>query len=138
MTSCSQSLAPERLLHRVFPGGSSESLLCFFSLFFIDFIGVTLVNKINRLRVYNSIIHRLYIVLCVHHPRSSSFSSPFIPPVPSPTSPILSPPLPAPLFGSLFLMRFCLNVQCHVFSSPSFLRAVSITGIKNANMLCSV
>lgn len=30
-----------------------------------------LVNKINKLQVYNSIAHGLCTVLCVHHPKAS-------------------------------------------------------------------
>ena len=36
-------------------------------------------NWLNRFLVYKSIIHHLYIVLCVHHSRSSLLPSPFIP-----------------------------------------------------------
>ena len=45
--------------------------------FFIEFIGLTLLNKIYRFQVYNSIIHHLYIEMCVHHPKSSLFPSPY-------------------------------------------------------------
>ena len=45
--------------------------------FFIEFIRVKWVNKIIycRFQVYNSIIHNLYIVLCVHHAKSSLLPS---------------------------------------------------------------
>ena len=42
--------------------------------------------KLHRFQVYNSITHYLYIVLCVHHPKSSLLPSPFITPLPSSTS----------------------------------------------------
>ena len=48
-------------------------------LIFIDFIGVSLVKKLYRFQVYNSITHYLYIVLCVHHHKSGLLPSPFIP-----------------------------------------------------------
>ena len=40
-------------------------------------------------QVYSVIIQHLYIVLCVHHPKSSLLLSPFIPPVSSSTFLIL-------------------------------------------------
>ena len=42
--------------------------------------------------MYNFITHHLYIVLCVHHPKSHLLPSPFIPSIPSSTSHL--PPFP--------------------------------------------
>ena len=56
-----------------------------FFFFFIEF-GVTLVNKTYRVQLQNSVICHLYIALCVHCPKSSLLSSPFIPPLASSTS----------------------------------------------------
>ena len=39
----------------------------------IEFIGVKLVTKLYRYQVYHSIIHHVYIILCVHHPSQVSF-----------------------------------------------------------------
>ena len=44
-----------------------------------------------RFQLYNSTIHHLYIILCVHHPESSLHPSPFIPPYS-----LLPPPSPFP------------------------------------------
>ena len=55
------------------------------------FIRVTLVNKIIYVSGDNSIIHHLYIVLCVPHLESSFLPSPFILLIPSSTSPTLFP-----------------------------------------------
>ena len=38
--------------------------------FLIEFIGVTLANKLYKFKAYDSVTHHLYIVLCVHHPKS--------------------------------------------------------------------
>ena len=43
--------------------------------FLIEFIGVTLVNKLYKFQVYNSVIPHMWIVLCVHHPWSSLLPS---------------------------------------------------------------
>ena len=66
-------------------------------------------------QVYDSIIHHLYIVLCVHCPKSSLLPSPFIPTLAS----FISPQPPSPLetlyyclclWGfSFFLYFFVLN-----------------------------
>ena len=48
--------------------------------------------------MYNSIIHHLYIVLYIYHPKSSLLLSPFIPPVPS-----LHPPPLFPLVSTRLL-----------------------------------
>ena len=73
-------------------GEGVAACLFFFLLIFIEFIGTTLFNKIIKVSVYYSIIHHLYIVLCVHHPRSSLLPSPPIPPLPA--SPSLHPSFP--------------------------------------------
>ena len=63
-------------------------IFLFFNLFLIEFIGVTWLIKLYRVKGYNSIIHYLYVVFCaVHHPKSYLLPSPFIPPLPSPASP---------------------------------------------------
>ena len=46
---------------------------------FIGFIGVTLDKKLYNFQLYNSMTYHLYIVLCVHHPKSSLLPSLFIP-----------------------------------------------------------
>ena len=43
--------------------------------------------KLYRIQVCNSTINHLYVVLWVNHPKSSLFSSPSIPPLPSLTCP---------------------------------------------------
>ena len=35
--------------------------------------------KLYRFQVHHSVVHHLFIVLCVHHPTSSLLPSPFIP-----------------------------------------------------------
>ena len=63
--------------------------------------------KLNRFQACNSMIPHLYIVLCVHHPKSSLLPSPFTP-IPSFTSPI-----PSSLVSTMPLsesMSFCLIV----------------------------
>lgn len=45
---------------------------------FKKFIGMTLVNDINKSQVDSSIIHPLSTALCAHHPESSLLPSPFI------------------------------------------------------------
>ena len=47
---------------------------------FIEYIGWHWLIKLYRFQVYSSIMHHLYNVLCVHHPRSSLIPSPFTPP----------------------------------------------------------
>ena len=46
--------------------------------------------KLYRFQVYNSIIHHLYSILCIYHPKSSLLHHHLSPPV---SSSILSPPL---------------------------------------------
>ena len=58
-------------------------MICFF---FIEFIGLTLINKFYRIQKHDSITHHLHTVLCVHCPQSSLCPSPFIPPLPSSTT----------------------------------------------------
>ena len=54
---------------------------CFYFLFNFYWIFVLhWLIKFYRFHEYNSIIQPLYIVLCVHHTKSSFFSSPFKPP----------------------------------------------------------
>ena len=42
-------------------------------------MGLHWLKKLCRFQLYDSIIHPLYIVLCVHHPKSCLFPSSFIP-----------------------------------------------------------
>ena len=59
--------------------------------------------------MYISIIHHLYFVLCVHHPKSCLFPSPFILPLPSPTSPCPPFPLVKTILLSVSEVWFSLN-----------------------------
>ena len=45
--------------------------------YFIKFVGVTLVNTIYMFQVYHSITHHPCIRLCIYHPKSSFFHSPY-------------------------------------------------------------
>ena len=47
--------------------------------FLIELTGVTLVNKRYRFQEYKSIIHHMYILLCVHYAKPSLLPSPLIP-----------------------------------------------------------
>ena len=51
--------------------------------FLLNLLGWHWLIKSYRLQVYNSTTHQLYIILCVHHPKSSLHLSPFIPHLPS-------------------------------------------------------
>ena len=62
--------------------------LCFL---FIEFLGVTLVNKYYSGFKCTILQHTICTLCCVFHPKSSLLPSPFIPPVPPPTFPILLP-----------------------------------------------
>ena len=70
-----------------------------------------------RFQVYNSIIHFLYIVLRVHHPKSNLLPSPFLPPLPSSTS---STPFPSGNHHTIicaygfFLNPFTFFTQSHL------------------------
>ena len=56
---------------------------CFLKKILLNLLRWHWLIKLYRFHLYNSIIHHLYIVLCVHHPNSSLLPSPFIPPLPS-------------------------------------------------------
>ena len=56
-----------------------ESLKCFFLKILLNLLGWCWLIKLHRLRVYNSIIHHVYIVLYVHHPKSNLLPSSLIP-----------------------------------------------------------
>ena len=58
-----------------------------FIYFLLNLLGWHWLIKVYRFQVYNSIIHHLYIVLWVHHPKSSLLPSPFMPPLLSSTPP---------------------------------------------------
>ena len=62
------------------------------SFFKLGLLGWRWLIKLYRFPMYNSIIHHLYIVLCVCHPKSSVLLSTVIPSLPSSTSP--HPPFP--------------------------------------------
>ena len=66
----------------------------FYFFLFIEFIGVTLANRITQVQMHSSTTHHLYIALCTHHFRSNLRPPPFICPTPSPSP---SPP-PPPLY----------------------------------------
>ena len=51
----------------------------FFVEFFLNLLGWHWLIKLYRFQGYNPIIHHVYIVLCVHHPKSSLLPSPFVP-----------------------------------------------------------
>ena len=85
--------------------------------------------KWYRFQEYNSIIHHLYIELCVHLLKSSLLPSPFILPFPSSTSP---QPLPSGnhhtvvcvyefggFFGFVFVLFVCLFLLSPSLFSPS-------------------
>ena len=55
--------------------------------FLLSILGWHWLIKLYRFWVYNFIIHHLFIVLCVHHSKSSLLPSPFILSLPSSTSP---------------------------------------------------
>ena len=63
-------------------------LIC---VFLLNLLGCHWLIKLYRFQVYDSIIHHLYIVLCVHHPKLNFLPSPFISAIPFSASP---PPLP--------------------------------------------
>ena len=71
-----------------------------------------------RFQVYNSTLHHLYIVLCVHHPKSRLLPSPFIP-----LYSLLPPPPPFSLVITILLsvpMRIFFNLlnPCTFFTQP--------------------
>ena len=90
----------------------AEPYICL--LILIEFTGRHCLIKIYRFQVYNSIIHDLYIVLCVHHPKSPSI--PNYPPTPS----SISPQLPYPVLITLpsFLPSFlpCCSRNYNMYS----------------------
>ena len=50
-----------------FPGGRISDLLKIL----LNILGWYWLTKLYRFQLYSSVIHHLYIVLCVHHPKSS-------------------------------------------------------------------
>ena len=92
--------------------------------------------KLYRFQVYNSIIHYLNIVLCVHHSKPSLLPSPFIPSLPFLSSLHLPIPLEITIllsvssrvfFLCLILSSFLPSPQ-HPFPSDShFLFSVSMS-----------
>ena len=70
---------------------------------------------------YNSIIHHLHTVLCVHHPSSSLLSSSFMPPIPSSTSP--HPPssmATTTLKNTFYFIFYAAQKQCIHFDLGTF------------------
>lgn len=65
-------------------------------------------------QVYNSIMHYLYILLCVHHLKASLFPSPFIPPLFSLTFPIPIPP-PIPLIIMIITILLSMSMRVFIF-----------------------
>ena len=63
--------------------------------------------RLYRFQVQNFITHHLYVVLCVHHPRSSLLPSPFILLYPLPP-----PPPPSPLVIAILLS---VSMSCVFF-----------------------
>ena len=73
--------------------------------------------KLHRFQLYNSITHHLYIVLCVHLPKSSLLLSPFSSSLLSSTSPIT----PHPSFPLVITILFSVTVRYFSFSFFFFL-----------------
>ena len=92
---------------------SQATFFFIFSYIFIERIRVTLVNRMYRLQVYNSVTHHLCTALCAHHPTSRLFLSAFIP--------LYPPCLPTfPVAVTILLsvwVSFFLNLCTH-FTQP--------------------
>ena len=67
----------------------------------IEFIGVTLINKIIKVSGVQFCNTSLCMVLCVYHPKTSLLPTPFIP-----LYPLLPPPDPFPLAITILLSEF--------------------------------
>ena len=74
-----------------------------------NLLGLHWLIQLYRFQVHNSLIHHLYIVLCVHHPKVSLLPLAFIPPLPYSTCP------PFPL-----VITILLPVSVRVFSLNLF------------------
>ena len=85
-------------------------------LIFIEFIGVTLVNKIYRFQAYKSVIYHLYVVLCVHHPSQVSFRHHLSPL--SPLLPATPPPYPLVITTLLSVSVSFFVLLCFVLLNP--------------------
>ena len=99
---------------------------------FIKFIGWPWLIKLCSFQAYNSTTHHLYIVLSVHHPKSSLLPLPFTTPLsPSPTSPYFPVPLgitkllsvSMSFLGFLFISHFLflLNPFTFFIHAPVYL-----------------
>ena len=79
--------------------------------FLLNLLGWHWLIKLCRFKVYNSIMHHLCIVLCVHHFKSSVFPSPFI---------SLYPHLPCPpLFHHIVLCLWVFSLYpLTIFTQP--------------------
>ena len=88
----------------------------FLNLFFtlLNLLGWYWLIKLYRFQVCNATIRHLYIVLCVHHPRSSLLSSPLLPYTPSTFSPLPFPPV-IPILISVS-MRFLFFIPSPFFT----------------------
>ena len=98
----------------------SRIKLYFFFFFLIEFMWVTLVNKLCGFQVHNSTTHHRYTSLCVYHSKPSLLSPPpFI--LPNPPPPSSTPPLSshhtAVHVCDFFLS--CSTPQCPVPSTTS-------------------
>ena len=102
--------------------------MLYYYFFFVEFIQANWLIKSHRFQARNSIIHHLYIVLCVRHPKSSLLPSPFT----------LTHSLLYPL--TLLLQYILFNSwQSHIFvvwmGWPRHLSAISSCGITKYNHL---
>ena len=82
----------------------------------LNLLGWHWLIKLHRSQAYNSIIHHLYIILCIHHPEARLFLSPFIPPLSFFTS-LLFPLVIIILFSVSMRVFFFLNL-CTFFTKP--------------------
>ena len=86
------------------------------SIFHSTWLDTFWTDLIYRFQVYNSIIHHLYIILCVHYPKSSLLPSPFIPLLPSPTCPQPCFPLVINILLCISRFLFFCRIPLTVFS----------------------
>ena len=84
-----------------------------FFFFFSNLLGWYWLIKLHRFQVYKSTIRHLYIVLRVHHPKSSLLPSPFIPALPSSNFPHPVFPLVITILMSVSMRLFLLNPFCY-------------------------
>ena len=90
----------------------------FFKKFLSDLLGWHWLIKLYRFQVHCSMIHHLYIISCVHQPKSSLLLSPFIPPLPSSPAPT---PFTSDNHHTVVCVCegfFCLILSSFLYSSP--------------------